>query len=508
MTQADLDLLGDFVSDRITADAFPRLQALLQASAPARRALRGLSLVEETLGEIAVERYFTLQPAEKRPAASVAKPSELASRAGWMPSPFTRGLLKYVVAPVAIVAVAALVLFVDERQRQVALRPAFPVGAIAQIVALSDVAWQPDAAIHHEADGLQKGASLGLARGIVEIMFACGATVVLEGPATFGITDAGAGTLSRGQLVATLENHTGPFSIQTPSAVVIDRGTQFGVEVDAAGKTEVRVFAGLVELASLATLGTVAPLQLVAGNAGEVAPTGAVSKIDAPAPKKFALTVPRPATKPSRALPFRWDAAAAETLYRDSFADDGPLAGSLPTSRGEGQAAWIAPKEGWQFDAPSKSLKVSSTGAAFLPFAPEPGHLYRLSVTMHVVEGGIGWGAIGFSTSANTRLSTLDHAWMLQRHETKAQPNAAYAGPQTAGELRGSDRLTGAQVRTIVLDTTRPRWKAYFLAGDDLVGECEFAPPQKPITGVGISVFPNTVAVFHNFSLQANRLVR
>lgn len=506
MTQTDLDLLGDFVSDRITAEAFPQLQALLQASAPARRALRGLSLVEETLGEIAVERYFKVQPAEKRPVASIAKPSELASGAGWMTSPFMRSLLKYVAAPVAIVAVVALVLFLDERQRQAALQQALPVGAIAQIVAMSDVAWQPDAAIHHEADGLQKGASLGLARGLVEIMFACGASVVLEGPATFDITDAGVGTLSRGQLVATLENRTGSFSIQTPSAVVIDRGTQFGVEVDAAGKTEVRVFAGLVELASLASLGTVAPLQLAAGNAGEVALAGAISRIDAPAPKTFSMTVPRPVTKPSRPLPFRWDAAAAETLYSDSFAGDGPLAGSMPASRGEGQTAWLAPKEGWQFDAPSKSLKVSSTGAALLPFAPEPGHLYRLSVTMHVVEGGIGWGAIGFSTSANTRLATLDHAWILQRHETKAQPNTAYAGPQTTGELPRGDRLTGEQIRTIVLDTTRPRWKAYFLAGDDLVGECDIAPPQKPITSVAISVFPNTVAVFRDFSLQANRM--
>lgn len=507
MTQADLDLLGDFVSDRISAEAFPRLQALLQTSAPARRALRGLSLVEETLREIAVEQYFKARPVEKRPATSVTEPSESASRAGWMASPLTRGLVKFVVVPLAIVAVAALVLFLDERQRQAALRPGIPVGAIAQIVAMSDAAWLPDAQVHHEADGLQKGASLGLARGLVEIVFACGATVILEGPATFDITDGGTGILTRGRLVATLENPTGPFSIHTPSAVVTDRGTQFGVEVDAAGKTEVRVFAGLVELASLAMLGTTAPLQLAAGNAGEVNPAGAVSKIDAPAAKKFAMTVPRPATKQSRPLPFRWDAAAAQTLYSDSFAADGPLAGSLPASRGEGQAAWIAPNEGWQCDAASKSLKVSSTGAAFLPFTPEPGHLYLLSVTMHVVEGGIGWGAIGFSTSANTRLATLDHAWTLQRHQTKAQPNAAYAGPQTAGELRGGDdRLTGAQVRTIVLDTTRARWKAYFLAGDDLVGECDLAP--QPLTHVAISVFPNTVAVFRDFSLQANRMAR
>jgi hypothetical protein len=220
------------------------------------------------------------------------------------------------------------------------------------------------------------------------------------------------------------------------------------------------------------------------------------------------MTVPRRVTTPHPPLPFRWDAATAEAIYRDSFAGDGRLADSLPASHGGGDAAWIAPNEGWKFDPASKSLKVSATGAAFLPFAPEPGHLYRLSVTMHVVEGGIGWGAIGFSASANTRLATLDHAWMLQRHETKAQPNAAYAGPQTAGALPRGDRLTGEQIRTIVLDTTRPRWKAYFLSGEDLVGECNLDQPPQPLTHVAISVFPNTVAFFRDFSVQANRMPR
>lgn len=507
MTQADLDLLHAFVTDRITAEAFPRLQALLHTSAPARRALRGLSLVEDTLSSIATERYFDVRTVEQRDATSpVVQPIESVDRPGWASSPLVRGLLKFVVAPLAIMAIAAIILVVDHWQRQAALRPAIPAGAIAQIVAMSNVAWQPKAAPHHEADGLQRGNTIGIERGLIEIAFACGATVILEGPATFDVTDGGSGTLSRGRLVATLENPTGPFAIHTPSAVVTDRGTQFGVEVDAAGKTEVRVFAGLVELAAVAALGTAGPLRLAAGNAGEVDRAGAVLKIDAPAPKKFAMTVPRRVMQPKPPVPFQWDAATAQSVYRDSFVGDGPLAGTMPASRGSGDATWVAPKDGWVLDPASKSLKVTSTGAAFLPFAPEPGHLYRLSVTMHVVEGGIGWGAIGFSASANTRLATLDHAWMLQRHETKAQPNAAYAGPQTAGQLARGDRLTGEQVRTVVLDTSRPKWKAYFLAGDDLVGECDLAPP--PITHVAISVFPNTVTVFREFSLQANRMAR
>jgi hypothetical protein len=163
MTQPDLDLLADFVGDRITAEAFPRLEALLQSSAPARRALRGLTLVEQTLSEIAVERYFNVRGAETRPTAPpAAKPSEAGNRPGWASSPVMRRLAMYVAAPLAVAALAAVVLVVEHWQRQAALRPAIPAGAIAQIVALSDVAWQPDAQVHHEADGLQNGSTLAL----------------------------------------------------------------------------------------------------------------------------------------------------------------------------------------------------------------------------------------------------------------------------------------------------------------------------------------------------------
>jgi hypothetical protein len=124
---------------------------------------------------------------------------------------------------------------------------------------------------------------------------------------------------------------------------------------------------------------------------------------------------------------------------------------------------------------------------------------------MHVTEGGIGWAGLGFAAAANTRLATLDHAWMIQRHETKTQANAAYQGPQTAGELSRGDRQTGVQKRTVVLDTNGPRWKAFFLVGDELVGECVYDQPPANIAHVAISVFPNTVALLREFSLQSIR---
>jgi hypothetical protein len=515
MTQADLDLLHDFVADRIAAEAFPRLESLLRASGDARRALRGLMAVEEGLEEMASAhlsaRYFgtrTGQPQvqDTRPKSALSKLGDaFAAMVGFLLSP--AGLRRIGLPLVAVIG-GILIVSAAWRGLQPNVRPVLPAGVLAQIVALSDPVWADDGQPRHEGDSLQMGGLLMLERGLAEIVFACGATVVLEGPAMFEVRDASTGRLDRGRLTATLERPTGPFAIHTPTAVVTDRGTQFGVEVDPSGKTDVRVFQGLVELVSLAALGAADPLRLSAGDAGEVDAAGRISRIDAPASKKFVMSVPkRPPVK--RALPFKWDDASAVTIYRDAFVGSGPLGGTAASARGgTGEGKWVAPQDGWLLDAEKRSLEVKVTGAAFLPFKPEPGHVYRFSVTMQVKSGGIGWAAIGFAATANTRLATLDHAWMLQRHDAKLQANLAYKGPQLAGEVSRGDRLSGEQRRTVVLDTTGPRWKAFFLAGDEVVGQCSYDVPPDPIAHVAISVFPNTVVSFRDFSLRAIRTIR
>lgn len=515
MTQADLDLLHDFVADRITAEAFPRLESLLRSSGVARRALRGLMAVEEGLEEMAAAhlsaRYFGTQAGQPKeqvtPQATflLKLGDAFAAMVGFLLSPAG---LRRIGLPLAAIVVGIFLGVAAWRGLRPNARPALLPGVLAQIVALSDPVWVDAGQPRHEGDSLQMGGLLALERGLAEIVFASGATVVLEAPAIFEVIDGGTGKLVRGRLTATLERPTGPFAIHTPTAVVTDRGTQFGVEVDPSGKTAVRVFQGLVELVALASLGTAEPLRLSAGHAGEVDAAGQISRIDAPTSKKFVMSVPkRPTVK--RALPFKWDDASAVTVYRDPFEGSGPLGGTAASARaGVGEAKWVGPQEGWLLDPETKSLKVKATGAAFLPFRPEPGHLYRLSVSMHVTEGGIGWAGIGFSMATNTRLATLDHAWMIQRHETRTQANAAYKGPQMAGQITRGDRLAGEQTRTVVLDTTGPRWEAFFLAGDEVVGRCSYDVPPDPIAHVAISVFPNTVVSFRDFSLRAIRANR
>ena len=515
MTQADLDLLHDFVADRISAEAFPRLESLLGASGDARRALRGLMAVEEGLEEMAAAhlsaRYFGTQAGQPKvqvtPQATFLPKlgDAFAVMVGFLLSPAG---LRRIGLPLAAIVVGIFLGVAAWRGLRPNARPALLPGVLAQIVALSDPVWADAGQPRHEGDSLQMGGLLALERGLAEIVFACGATVVLEGPAMFEVRDASTGRLDRGRLTATLERPTGPFAIHTPTAVVTDRGTQFGVEVDPSGKTDVRVFQGLVELVALAALGTAEPLRLSAGHAGEVDAAGRISRIDALTSKKFVMSVPkRPPVK--RALPFKWDDASAVTIYRDSFVGSGPLGGTAASARGGvGEAKWVAPQDGWLLDPETKSLKATVTGAACLPFKPEPGYLYRLSFTVNVVEGGTGWAAIGFNQKAESHLCMLDHAWMIQRHTTTRLPNAAYRGPRDEGAPVAADKLVGQQTRTVVLDTCGPRWKAYFLAHEELVGECEMDKPPEQIGYVAISMFPNTVACFSKVSLRAMRISR
>jgi hypothetical protein len=385
-----------------------------------------------------------------------------------------------------------------------------PAGRLARVVAIDGAAWQADAAEYAVNDSVAAGDVLSLASGLVEISYEDGTAVVLEGPVSFEVQAATDGRLTRGRITATLGGSRKGFAVHTPSAVITDLGTQFGVEVDAVGRTDVRVFEGLVELAAVASGGAAAPTRLAAGNAAEVDGAGRITLVDAPTPKKFVLSVPKPAPRPPKPRDYRWNDANAGTLHADPFIGSGPLAGTTPSSRGgTGEAAWLAPDSGWQLDSARNVLRVTAAGAAFLPFEPEPGHVYRIGITMHVSDGS--WAAVGLTEQANPTIAGLDYAWMLQRHtttlrlhdSTKKVPNAAYLGPGQAGSVGRGDTRTGEQTRTIVFDTTKPRWRALFFAGDDLLGQGEFDATPKKITHVAVSVFENTTAEFRNFSVES-----
>lgn len=123
---------------------------------------------------------------------------------------------------------------------------------------------------------LAEGEQLDLQAGLARLEFASGASVILEGPASFEILTGDAGRLINGRMTGRAED--GNFKVLTRNAEVIDLGTEFGVSVDEASNTDVCVFDGEVNVSL--TGGVVqarAPVLLTEGMAIRVEPNGSVN---------------------------------------------------------------------------------------------------------------------------------------------------------------------------------------------------------------------------------------
>ena len=88
---------------------------------------------------------------------------------------------------------------------------------------------------------------LKLKSGIAQIEFYQGARVSIEGPADFQLVSSGEATCTSGKLSANVPPQAKGFRINTPKGTIVDLGTEFGLDVGAAG-AEVHVFKGEVEL--------------------------------------------------------------------------------------------------------------------------------------------------------------------------------------------------------------------------------------------------------------------
>jgi hypothetical protein len=86
-----------------------------------------------------------------------------------------------------------------------------------------------------------------LVEGLATIRFDHGVDVNVEAPADFEIVATDRIWLHSGRLVATAKPGAEGFTVRTPTAELIDKGTEFGVAVGNDGVSDVVVFDGLVE---------------------------------------------------------------------------------------------------------------------------------------------------------------------------------------------------------------------------------------------------------------------
>lgn len=106
--------------------------------------------------------------------------------------------------------------------------------------------------------GVQNGMRLSagtapfdLESGFAKLLFDDQTAVTLEGPARFRILSGDRMALDFGKLYAIVTAEGYGFQVCTPSAEIVDLGTEFGVYQDPSGKTELHVIAGKTQLSSL-----------------------------------------------------------------------------------------------------------------------------------------------------------------------------------------------------------------------------------------------------------------
>ena len=116
----------------------------------------------------------------------------------------------------------------------------------AVVTRTDNVVWEAGG-VPAEIGGALGSQVLRLAAGTLEFEFACGASLRLRGPAEFALISKSRGKLLFGELSAQVPEQAHGFTIDTPSVEVVDLGTEFGVNVDHAGISDVHVFRGLVE---------------------------------------------------------------------------------------------------------------------------------------------------------------------------------------------------------------------------------------------------------------------
>ena len=180
---------------------------------------------------------------------------------------------------------------------------------VGRITGMRDCRWADPATQTYLGSSVPLGRKYALSSGLMEISYESGAKVILEGPCTFEVESAVGGYLALGKLTALVEKReieglaasaasrsavsTNPqtaypelrtpnpeslFAVRTPTAIVTDLGTEFGVQVGNNGDTYSYVFRGSISVAPVGKAG--GPVVLGLSDSARVASDGEVHRVD------------------------------------------------------------------------------------------------------------------------------------------------------------------------------------------------------------------------------------
>jgi hypothetical protein len=174
---------------------------------------------------------------------------------------------------------------------------------VGRVSGMVDCQWADEATATFPGAAVALNRRYALKSGLMEITYDSGAKVILQGPCEYTIASARGGFLKVGKLVARVESRESRiesakpqaanqkseirnqkshsrlstldsrlFTVRTPTALVEDLGTEFGVEVDRSGATRSHVFEGSIAVRTSAnSRQPTASLRLTAGESARVA---------------------------------------------------------------------------------------------------------------------------------------------------------------------------------------------------------------------------------------------
>lgn len=258
-------LIFQAIDQTISADDFGLLQdAIEQSDAVRAEYLTAISLCE-SLSDIAADEGVSNalgskptslaaglsgQPvAGKKPAASTDGSrsrgnSRLDLRSPWFQS----------VAAAMLVLISGVAFWlggrnVADQPQQIAIdneRLESQIAGHATLRRSVDVRWAEESDSYREGDVLPAGL-LQFTEGVAEIDFFCGATLIVEGPATLNVESDWSVQVASGRLRANVPPAARGFVVKAAGSEIVDLGTEFALDVGSEN-THVEVIDGEIEL--------------------------------------------------------------------------------------------------------------------------------------------------------------------------------------------------------------------------------------------------------------------
>jgi hypothetical protein len=253
------ELLVRVMDNALSKEEFDRLQTLLKDNPSARGCYYDILATFAGMDEIEVPSMYkgTLDMAAWKAMADIERtaPAVIIEKNKRKPEAVlqvekTETIVRKVnkvslmVAVTSLAALLLMILFVN-------FLPFFEREEVATVTDSVNAQWaKSDISAGTDARLAVRQGVLTLEKGAVKLRFDTNAKVVIEAPAKFEITTGDQIRLLSGRAYATIPPEAVGFSIKTFNSIIVDLGTEFGVQVDQGGNTELHVLKGKTTLIS------------------------------------------------------------------------------------------------------------------------------------------------------------------------------------------------------------------------------------------------------------------